>query len=101
MQHNHRVSKSLAWRFSNLLTAINSPVDQTTLLRFSTLMEGDAAPVNQAAFLVQDFLTQAADYLNECLDAGPLQAGIVQGSAFCGAISCTPEGVAEASAHLA
>ncbi len=48
-------------------------------------MDGSATALLQ-------FIEQAAEILTESLNAGPLEAAIVQGSGFCGAMAWEGEG---------
>jgi hypothetical protein len=64
---------------------VSCPVDQTSVFSLSPhqKLRSDVMPAVEA---VRSFIQQSAELLGECLGAGALSMGMVQGSRFCGAI---------------
>ena len=67
--------------------SIKAPTDQTLLLRIPPDTSSQGAEVDASATALLQFIEQAAEILTESLNAGPLEAAIVQGSGFCGAMA--------------
>lgn len=64
---------------------VSCPVDQTSIFSLSPhhKLRNEVVPAVEA---VKSFIHQSADLLSECLGAGTMSMGMVQGSRFCGAI---------------
>lgn len=64
---------------------VSCPVDQTSIFNLSPnhKLSHEVIPAVEA---VKSFVQQSADLLGECLGAGALSMGMVQGSRFCGAV---------------
>ena len=78
--------QSLNFELILLNTNIHAFVDQTILIPLNLELQGFGESLRETTDDLLDFLGQAAVNLNICLNAGSLQAGLVQGSAFCGAV---------------
>jgi hypothetical protein len=64
---------------------VSCPVDQTSIFSLNPQrkLRSEVVPAVEA---VRSFVQQSADLLSECLGAGALTMGMVQGSGFCGAV---------------
>ena len=69
-----------------VVSAVTCSLDQTLILSLSDAPSEEGLRALGDIAELRDFLSQASSFLNECLDAGALRAGLLQSSGYCGGL---------------